>query len=130
MPIEENLERLQALKERARLGGGQDRIDDQHRRGKLTARERIDALLDPGTFEEIDALAHDWEDEGVQYYGDAVVTGWGKMNGRTVCLYSQDFTVFGGSLGEIVGSKITKLMELAMKTGVPVVGLNDSGGAR
>src|SRR5690606_15239099 len=97
MPIEESLEQLQALKERARLGGGVERIEAQHERGKLTARERIDALLDPGTFEEIDALAHDWEDDGIRYYGDAVVTGWGKMDGRTVCVYAQDFTVFGGS---------------------------------
>jgi propionyl-CoA carboxylase beta chain len=130
MPIEESLEQLKSLKERARLGGGQDRIEAQHERGKLTARERIDTLLDPGTFEEIDALAHDWEDDGVQYYGDAVVTGWGRLQGRTVCVYAQDFTVFGGSLGEVVGTKIAKLMDMAMKTGVPVVGLNDSGGAR
>ncbi len=130
MSMEESLENLKALKARARLGGGQDRIEAQHERGKLTARERIDALLDPSTFEEIDALAHDYEDDGVQYYGDAVVTGWGKLDGRTVCIFAQDFTVFGGSLGEVVGEKIAKLLDLAMKTGVPVVGLNDSGGAR
>ena len=130
MTIEESLEKLQALKARARLGGGEERIEAQHQRGKLTARERIDALLDPGSFEEIDALAHDYEDDGVQYYGDAVVTGWGKLNGRTVCVFAQDFTVFGGSLGEVVGTKIAKLMDVATKTGVPVVGLNDSGGAR
>ena len=130
MSIEESLEQLQALKARARLGGGEDRIKAQHDRGKLTARERIDALLDPGTFEEIDALAHDYEDDGVQYYGDAVVTGWGKLGGRTICVFAQDFTVFGGSLGEVVGTKVAKLMDVAMKTGVPVVGLNDSGGAR
>ena len=130
MTIEESLEKLQALKARARLGGGEELIEAQHQRGKLTARERIDALLDPGSFEEIDALAHDYEDDGVQYYGDAVVTGWGKLNGRTVCVFAQDFTVFGGSLGEVVGTKIAKLMDVATKTGVPVVGLNDSGGAR
>src|SRR5690606_5341246 len=101
MTIEESLEKLQALKARARLGGGEERIEAQHERGKLTARERIDVLLDPGSFEEIDALAHDYEDEGIQYYGDAVVTGWGKLEGRTVCVYAQDFTVFGGSLGEV-----------------------------
>ena len=130
MTIEESLEQLVALKSRARLGGGEERIEAQHQRGKLTARERIDALLDPGSFEEIDALAHDYEEDGVQYYGDAVVTGWGKLAGRTVCVFAQDFTVFGGSLGEVVGIKISKLMDVAMKTGVPVIGLNDSGGAR
>ena len=130
MSIEESLEQLVALKERAKLGGGQDRIDAQHQRGKLTSRERISILLDPGTFEELDALAHDWEEDGEHFYGDAVVTGWGKVDGRTVCVYAQDFTVFGGSLGEVVGTKVYKVMELAMKTGVPVIGLNDSGGAR
>ncbi|GMU39973.1 MAG: methylmalonyl-CoA carboxyltransferase [Chloroflexota bacterium] len=130
MSIEESLGQLTALKERAKLGGGQDRIDAQHQRGKLTARERIDLLLDPGTFEELDALAHDWEEDGEHFYGDAVVTGWGKVDGRTVCVFAQDFTVFGGSLGEVVGTKISKIMALAMKTGVPVIGLNDSGGAR
>ena len=130
MPIEQSLEQLKALKERARLGGGEDRIEAQHERGKLTARERIEALVDPGSYEEIDALAHDWDEDGVTYYGDAVVTGWGKIGGRPVCVFAQDFTVYGGSLGEVVGTKITKLMDVAMKTGIPVIGLNDSGGAR
>ncbi|MPZ98866.1 MAG: methylmalonyl-CoA carboxyltransferase [Dehalococcoidia bacterium] len=132
MAIEEQLEHLAQLKSRALLGGGPERIEAQHKRGKLTARERIDTLLDPGSFEEIDALAVHQEDaeNGERFYGDAVVTGWGKIEGRRVCLFAQDFTVFGGSLGEVVGEKITKMMDLAMKTGVPVIGLNDSGGAR
>ncbi len=130
MSIEERLEELIALKERARLGGGQTRIDAQHERGKLTARERIDSLIDPGTFEEVDSLAHDWVEGGEHQYGDAVVTGWGKIDGRPVCVFAQDFTVYGGSLGEIVGAKIAKIMDMATKTGVPVIGLNDSGGAR
>jgi acetyl-CoA carboxylase carboxyltransferase component len=129
--IDESLQELSALKARAVLGGGADRVAAQHERGKLTARERIAALVDPGTFEEMDALAVDYDEpEGERLYGDAVVTGWGKIEGRTVCIFAQDFTVYGGSLGEIVGDKIAKLMDLALKTGVPVVGLNDSGGAR
>ncbi|MGE3857831.1 MAG: acyl-CoA carboxylase subunit beta, partial [Dehalococcoidia bacterium] len=130
MSIDSSLEELRELKERALLGGGPDRIEAQHERGKMTARERIDAFLDPGTFEEIDALAADFDADGERFFGDAVVTGWGKVNGRTICLYAQDFTVYGGSLGEVVGTKIAKVMDVAMKTGVPVVGLNDSGGAR
>ena len=133
MAFEEKLEYLAALKQRAALGGGQDRIDAQHERGKLTARERIAFFVDPGTFEEIDALAVDWDDnesDGERYYGDAVVTGWGKVDGRLVYLFAQDFTLFGGSLSEVVGEKIAKTMDLAMKTGAPVIGLNDSGGAR
>ena len=131
MSIETSLDELRVLKQHAQLGGGADRIDAQHERGKMTARERIDLFVDPGTFEEIDALAADFDnDEGERFFGDAVVTGWGKVNGRTICLYAQDFTVYGGSLGEVVGTKIAKVMDVAMKTGVPVVGLNDSGGAR
>ena len=131
MSIDSSLEELRELKERALLGGGTERIEAQHERGKMTARERIELFLDPGTFEEIDALAADFDnDEGERFFGDAVVTGWGKVNGRTICLYAQDFTVYGGSLGEVVGTKIAKVMDVAMKTGVPVVGLNDSGGAR
>ena len=130
MSIDTSLRDLEALKARAALGGGGDRVEAQHQRGKGTARERIAALLDPGTFEEIDALAVDHDDEGERYFGDAVVTGWGKIDGRPVCVYAQDFTVFGGSLGEVVGTKIAKVMDVAMKTGVPVIGMNDSGGAR
>ena len=133
MSIESSLRDLEALKARALLGGGAERVEAQHQRGKATARERIAALVDPGTFEEIDALAvqhvEDGED-GERYFGDAVVTGWGKIDGRPVCVYAQDFTVFGGSLGEVVGTKIAKVMDVAMKTGVPVIGMNDSGGAR
>src|SRR5690606_26753797 len=97
MAIEEQLEHLAQLKSRALLGGGPERIEAQHKRGKLTARERIDTLLDPGSFEEIDALAVHQEDaeNGERFYGDAVVTGWGKIEGRRVCLFAQDFTVFG-----------------------------------
>ena len=132
MSHEDRLAELTELKRRSLLGGGQDRIDAQHDRGKLTARERIDALLDPGSFEELDALGVDWSENGAaeRFYGDAVVTGWGKIDGRDVCLFAQDFTVFGGSLSTVVGEKMAKAMDLALKTGVPMIGLNDSGGAR
>jgi propionyl-CoA carboxylase beta chain len=133
MGIDDQLQRLSALKARAALGGGDERVEAQHERGKLTARERIAELIDPGTFQEIDALAVEWNEndpEEDRFYGDAVVTGWGKIDGRVVCVFAQDFTVYGGSLSEVVGEKIAKAMDLAMKTGVPVVGLNDSGGAR
>jgi propionyl-CoA carboxylase beta chain len=109
-------------------------IEKQHAKGKLTARERIEALLDPGSFVELDALArhraHDFDMYENRPYGDGVVTGYGTVNGRQICVFSQDFTVFGGSLGEVFGEKICKVMDLAMKTGCPVVGINDSGGAR
>ncbi|MCS7019864.1 MAG: acyl-CoA carboxylase subunit beta [Cytophagales bacterium] len=118
----------------ALLGGGQSRIDAQHKKGKLTARERIDLLLDPGTFEEIGKFVmHRCKDFGLDkeyYLGDGVVTGYGKVNGRLVYVFSQDFTVFGGSLSETHAEKICKIMDLAMKNGAPVIGLNDSGGAR
>ena len=132
MSFDAQLEYLAELKRKAALGGGQDRIDAQHERGKFTARERIDLLVDPGTFEEIDALAVDWAATGGEdrAYGDAVVTGWGRVEGRPVYVFAQDFTLFGGSLSKVVGEKIAKLMDLAVKTGAPVVGLNDSGGAR
>ena len=130
MSMDTSLRDLEALKTRAALGGGAERVEAQHQRGKGTARERIAALVDPGTFEEIDALAVDHDEDGERYFGDAVVTGWGKIDGRPVCVYAQDFTVFGGSLGEVVGTKIAKVMDVAMKTGVPVIGMNDSGGAR
>ncbi|MDP8923531.1 MAG: acyl-CoA carboxylase subunit beta [Chloroflexota bacterium] len=116
------------------LGGGQRRIDQQHKRGKLTARERIDLLLDPGSFQELDALVvHRSTEFGLDrehYLGDGVVTGWGRVDGRPIALFSQDFTVFGGSLSEAYGEKICKVMDLAIKNGMPIVGLNDSGGAR
>jgi propionyl-CoA carboxylase beta chain len=128
------LERLRHLREKALLGGGEQRIKDQHAKGKLTARERLTILLDEGSFEEFDMFVeHRWHDFGMEKQrtpGDGVVTGTGKIDGRLVCVYSQDFTVFGGSLGEAHAEKIGKILDLAMKIGCPVVGLNDSGGAR
>ena len=109
-------------------------VDKQHAKGKLTAMERIEALLDPGSFQQLDGLArhrsHDFALEGNRPYGDGVVTGYGTIDGRPVCVFAQDFTVFGGSLGEVFGEKIVKVMDLALKTGCPVIGINDSGGAR
>jgi len=124
--------RLREMRERARLGGGQTRIDQQHARGKLTARERIDLLLDADSFVEIDAFvtARGAEDDPEAILGDGVVTGHGSIDGRTVFVFSQDFTVFGGSLSEAHAEKICKIMDLAMKVGAPIIGLNDSGGAR
>ncbi len=128
------IERLRELKDQGRLGGGKERIDAQHQRGRMTARERIDLLLDPGTFRELDAfVVHRTTDFGLdqqKYLGDSVVTGWGTIDGRLVYVFSQDFTVFGGSLGEAHAEKICKLMDMALKNGAPVIGLNDSGGAR
>ena len=125
---------LERRRDQARLGGGQRRIDAQHARGKLTARERIDLLLDEGSFEEFDMfVAHRSTDFGMEAdrpYGDGVVTGWGTINGRMVYVFSQDFTVFGGSLSETHAQKICKIMDMAMQNGAPVIGLNDSGGAR
>lgn len=129
--IIEELERRRAA---ARMGGGQKRIDAQHAKGRLTARERIDLLLDPGTFEEVDMyVEHNCVDFGMaeqKIPGDGVVTGSGTINGRLVYVFSQDFTVFGGSLSERHAQKICKIMDMAMKVGAPVIGLNDSGGAR
>lgn len=125
---------LEDKKAEALLGGGQKRIDSQHSKGKLTARERIDLLMDPGSFEEIGMLVtHRSTDFGMdneKYLGDGVVTGYGTVNGRLVYVFSQDFTVFGGSLSETHAEKICKIMDLAMQNGAPVIGLNDSGGAR
>src|SRR6186997_2980353 len=116
------------------LGGGEQRIEQQHDRGKLTARERLDLLLDPDSFVEFDAfVTHRASDFGLdkqRYLGDGVVTGHGTIDGRLVFVYSQDFTVFGGSLSEAHAEKICKVMDLAMQVGAPVIGLNDSGGAR
>ncbi|MCL4304435.1 acyl-CoA carboxylase subunit beta [bacterium] len=118
----------------SKQGGGESRIEAQHKKGKLTARERLDILLDPGTFNEIDALVtHRSTQFGLDkqtVYGDGVVTGYGKIAGRLVYVFAQDFTAFGGSLSEAHGRKICKIMDLAMKVGVPIIGLNDSGGAR
>ena len=131
MSLEEQLDQLALLKERAALGGGEERIARQHALNKLTARERIALLLDPESFEELDALAVDERAaEGEGFYGDAVVTGWGAVDGRPVYVFAQDFTVYGGSLGEVVGDKIAKVMDLAVQTGSPIVGMNDGGGAR
>ncbi len=128
------MERLRAMRAESRLGGGQKRIDQQHARGKLTARERLDLLLDPGSFVEFDAfVVHRSSDFGLdeeRILGDGVVTGHGTIDGRLVFVFSQDFTVFGGSLSETHAEKICKIMDLAMRVGAPIVGLNDSGGAR
>ena len=125
---------LLRMREQSALGGGQRRIESQHRRGKLTARERISILLDDDTFQELDTfVVHRTTDFGLadqRYLGDAVVTGYGKIEGRFVYVYSQDFTVLGGSLSEVVARKICKVMDLAMNNGAPVIGLIDSGGAR
>jgi propionyl-CoA carboxylase beta chain len=130
------LKRLQQLRERSLLGGGQERIEAQHARGKLTARERIDLLVDSGTFVEVDRfVTHRCRDFGMdaeqnQILGDGVVTGSARIDGRPVFLYAQDFTGFGGSLSETHAAKIVKVMDMAMKMGVPMVALCDSGGAR
>ncbi|HZU04142.1 MAG TPA: acyl-CoA carboxylase subunit beta [Ktedonobacteraceae bacterium] len=131
---QEKVTELQDLKAAAVLGGGPKRIEAQHKKGKLTARERLDLLLDPGTFNELDMfVTHRSIDFGLDEQkipGDGVVTGYGQIDGRLVYVFSQDFTVFGGSLSEAHAEKICKIMDLAMKNGAPVIGLNDSGGAR
>ena len=125
---------LQNQREKALLGGGPERVKMQHDRGRLTARERLDLLLDKGSFRETDMFVthrtHDFDLEKKKFLADSVVTGWGTINGRLVYVFSQDFTVFGGSLGEVHAEKICKIMDMAMKNGAPVIGLNDSGGAR
>jgi acetyl-CoA carboxylase carboxyltransferase component len=140
MSIEEKADRrylveeLHEKRERAMLGGGQRRVDRQHAKGKMTARERVEKLLDPGSFRELDmfvthrAVGFGLEERKV--LGDSVVTGWGTINGRQIYVFSQDFTVFGGSLSEVHAEKVCKIMDLAMRNGAPVIGLNDSGGAR
>jgi propionyl-CoA carboxylase beta chain len=131
---QDKLAELERLKEAARQGGGPERVEAQHKRGKLTARERVNILLDEGSFEELDALVtHQSSEFGLdkqRYLGDSVVTGYGKIDGRLVYIYAQDFTVFGGSLSEAAGEKICKIMDLAMRNGAPVIGINDGGGAR
>ena len=128
------LEKLRLLKSEALLGGGSERINQQHERGKLTARERIDLLLDKDSFHELDMFvthrARDFGMEEKKFLGDSVVTGWGTIEGRLIYVYSQDFTVFGGSLSQVHSEKICKIMDMAMKNGAPLIGLNDSGGAR
>ena len=129
-----SLEKLRLLKSEALLGGGSERINQQHERGKLTARERIDLLLDKDSFHELDMFvthrARDFGMEEKKFLGDSVVTGWGTIEGRLIYVYSQDFTVFGGSLSQVHSEKICKIMDMAMKNGAPLIGLNDSGGAR
>jgi acetyl-CoA carboxylase carboxyltransferase component len=128
------IERLRQLKAEAHQGGGKERIAKQHQKGRLTARERIELLLDRGSFHEVDAfVTHRTTDFGLdqrKYLSDSVVTGWGTIKNRLVYVFAQDFTVFGGSLGEAHAEKIVKIMDMAMKNGAPVIGLNDSGGAR
>jgi len=132
--VQDKIKLLSKKKENALLGGGEDRIAAQHQKGKLTARERIELLVDEGSFDELDMFVqHRAKDFGLdkqKYPGDGVVTGIAKIDGRPVALFSQDFTVFGGSLSEAHAEKIAKVMKIAMKIGVPVIGLNDSGGAR
>src|SRR6266567_1572988 len=132
--MRDKLELLQAKRAEAELGGGQERIDAQHAKGKMTARERLDVLLDPGSLVELDRfVTHRSTDFGLaeqKVLGDGVVTGYGRIDGRLIYVFSQDFTVFGGSLSEAHAEKICKVMDLAVQNGAPVVGLNDSGGAR
>ena len=132
--FEEKLGQLRELREAAIHSASEAAIEKQHAKGKLTARERIAKLLDPGTFEELDTFVrhrtYDFEMQKNRPWGDAVVTGYGEIDGRTVFVFSQDFTVFGGSLGEVMAEKMVKVMDMAAKVGAPVIGLNDSGGAR
>jgi len=134
LTTKDKLDRLTSLKEQARAGGGQERIEQQQARGKLTARERIDLLLDPGSFNELGTfISHRASDFGLaeqQYLGDAVVSGSGKVDGSPIFVYSQDFTVLGGSISEVVGQKVCQVMDMALDTGVPVIAIYDSGGAR
>lgn len=134
MASESKVQRLRHLQAEAKLGGGEDAIEAQHAKGKMTARERLDMLLDEGTFQEIGAFvthrSHEFGMDQRVTLGDGVVTGYGTIHGRLVYVYAQDFTVMGGSLGEAHAAKIVKIYDLAMKTGAPVIGLNDSGGAR
>jgi acetyl-CoA carboxylase carboxyltransferase component len=132
--MEEKIKKLEEKLEKVKLGGGKERIEKQHKAGKMTARERIEYLMDEGTFVEIDEFASsrstDFGMDKKRMPGDGVVTGWGKINGRITYIYSQDFTVLGGSLGEMHAKKINKVQDLALKNGAPIIGINDSGGAR
>ncbi len=134
MSTHDKIKELREKRKQAQLGGGEARIEAQHKKGKLTARERLDLLLDPGSFKELDVfVTHRTSDFGMEdkkFLGDGVVTGHGKVDGRLVYVFSQDFTVFGGSLGEMFAEKVIKIMDLAMRNGAPCIGLNDSGGAR
>src|SRR5438034_2059536 len=132
--IHQRVERLREIQAEARQGGGPEAIERQHARGKLTARERLELLLDPGSFVETDMLTRHrlgtFGLDGQRPYTDGVVTGWGTIDGRKVFVFAQDFAVFGGSLGEVMSEKVCKIMDLAAEVGAPVIGLNDSGGAR
>src|SRR5881296_395327 len=134
MTMREKLELLQQKRAESELGGGAERIETQDEKGKMTARERLEVLLDPGTFVELDRfVTHRATDFGLadqKYLGDGVVTGSGRIDGRLVYVFSQDFTVFGGSLSETHAEKVCKVMDLAVRNGAPIIGLNDSGGAR
>src|SRR4051812_25357567 len=131
---DEKLAYLRELREQAIHSASEEAVEKQHAKGKLTARERVEKLLDPGSFEELDTFVrhrtYEFDMQKRRPWGDAVVTGYGTINGRTVFVFSQDFTVFGGSLGEVMGEKMCKVMDLAAKIGCPVIGLNESGGAR
>src|SRR5690242_3265912 len=131
---EEKLEQLEKLREAAIHSASEQAVEKQHAKGKLTARERVEKLLDPGSFKELDTFVRhrtsDFDMLKNRPWGDAVVTGHGKIDGRDVCVFSQDFAVFGGSLGEVMAEKMCKIMDLAAKIGCPVIGINDSGGAR
>src|SRR5881227_3504686 len=132
--FDEKVELLQQHREEAIHSASEAAVEKQHEKGKLTARERVEKLLDPGSFQELDTFVrhrtYEFDMAKNRPWGDAVVTGHGTIDGRPVCVFSQDFTVFGGSLGEVFGEKIVKVMDLAMKTGCPVIGINDGGGAR
>src|SRR6202795_520889 len=134
MGLKENIERLQELSRQAELAGGEDRLTRQRQAGRMTARERVEFLLDRGSFMELDKFkTHRATDFGMgdrKIPGDGVVTGYGTVDGRQVCVFSQDFTVFGGSLSGAFAEKVCKIMDLAGKVGCPVIGINDSGGAR
>ena len=134
MTMDEKIDEVREMKREAKKGGGDERIESQHEKGKLTARERIDYFLDDGTFEEFDQLrthrSTNFDMEEEQPYGDGVVTGHGEVDGRKVFVFAHDFTVFGGSLGEVFAEKVCKIMDLAVDTGAPIIGLNDSAGAR
>ena len=134
MTLQKKIDRLKKINELAMEGGGEGRVEKQHAQGKLTARERIDLLLDPNSFVELDRLVThrctDFDMEKKKFYGDGIITGYGTVNGRLVFLFAQDFTVFGGSLSESYAGKVCKVMDLSVKTGAPFIGLNDSGGAR
>ena len=125
---------LRNMREKVRLGGGAERIKTQHAKGKLTARERLDILIDPGTFNELEPfITHQGDEMGIaneKYMGDGVITGYGQIDGRTVYVYAQDFTIYGGTLSEMQSHKICRVMDLAVRNGVPIIGLIDSGGAR